>query len=508
MLVNMAVDMKAVLANLLTTLSRNGTPSNITELKTVLTTARSESVYLAAKDLDLTPLFGSLETQQGDDLENLIGILGKLLDAFPPRALVSAYKAQITRALSHPSSAVKGVVLRQLIRCSKDNSTLCEIAWDRHLLEPVVKLLGDEDPWTSKQSATILKEVTREKEALSALLHPPLTSVMDQVMARGDIYRFRVHEILVGIAKASPENLEQVADSGRLQGLLNEINGSDILVKLNALELLTELATTVHGLDYLEKVGLLSRLRDKVVAINVDPLASFLAPGLLKFFGSIGLTNPQRLVANYPQVLGFIFDCVEDGDLSCQSVSIETIGVIGSTLHGKRALRQFGNKMKNYMKILRHTIQAGRDELRVRALAALANVLHMEETAEDVLTLTEQWYGDMGDASTKMLLQICRQPFQDLRCGALTVVREMAHLPWGQATLSAHPGFLEYLLDRSTEPDREGKEAKYAIVAAFAESHQPPRGISLDEYECILGYYKEGPFYSEAVTAVAFEGAT
>ncbi|XP_064458042.1 26S proteasome non-ATPase regulatory subunit 5-like [Ornithodoros turicata] len=504
----MAVDMKTLLTNLLAALSENSSPSNITELKTILATARPEAIYVNVRNTDLAPLFNFLQTHHGVEHEDLIEIFGKLLDSFPSKVLMSAMKIQITRTLKCNSTALKGVLLRQLIRCCKDNSTLCDVATDRHLLESVVQLLGDEDTWTSKQSAAILKEVTREKEALSALLHPPLTKVMGEVMDRGDIYRFRVHDVLVDVAKASRENMERVVESGCLKCLLDEMNGNDILVKLNALELLTDLAATPHGLDYLEKVGMVNKLRDNIMALSADPLASFLAPGLLKFFGNIGLSSPQRLVSRYPQVLDFILDCVQESDLSCQLVSIETVGVISASTQGKCSLKQFDNKMKMYMKKLRENINGTKNEIRVRSLGALANVLHVEEPSEDMLALTEAWYGALGDGSTKLLLQICKQPFPDLRCGALAVLRELALQAWGQDVLLAQPGFLEYLLDRSTEPDKEGKEAKFTVVAAFVQSRMPSRRIAAEDLERLMSYYREGPFHSEAVTAVAFEGAT
>lgn len=127
-------------------------------------------------------------------LEELNELLGKLLDSFPPQGLL-AYKTHFVTALNNRHPSVKAVVLRQLIRCCKDNVTLGQIAGDQHLLESVLRLLGDEDLWSSKQSAAILKQVTREKEALSALLHPPVAHILNDVMDRGDVYRFRVFEV-------------------------------------------------------------------------------------------------------------------------------------------------------------------------------------------------------------------------------------------------------------------------------------------------------------------------
>ncbi|CAN7993780.1 unnamed protein product [Ixodes hexagonus] len=505
----MAADLKAVLTNLLGNLSRSRTPASLTEAKTILSATRIENIYNVSKDLDLSPLFSCLETFEGDDLEELNNLLGKLLDAFPPQTLLSAHKEHLVRALKNRSPSLRAVVLRQLIRCTKDNSTLTQLSQSKDILEALLRLLGEEDLWASKQSALILKGVAREKETLSVLLQPPVAHILDEVMGRGDVFRFRVFEVFVDVAKASPEILEKLAEGGHLDKLLKETSEGDVLVRLNALELLTELASKNHGLDYLEKRGILSKLSIMTLNVDKDPLGSLLGPGLLKFFGSMGQTSPQRLLLDYPQVLSFIFECVHDGDSASQAVAVETIGVIGSSMQGKRALQSCGDKMKQYLSTLSRNIQGGRSELRVRSLDALANVLHMQDdSCEDVVRLTEQWYSAFSEAPTKLLLGVCKQPFPDLRCSALGVVCEVAHSPWGQAALASHPGFLEYLLDRSTESDKEGKEAKFAIVAVLAQSPSQPRGFSSEDWQRIKTVHKEGPFYVPAEAAVSFEGSS
>ena len=68
-------------------------------------------------------------------------------------------------------------------------------------------------------------------------------------------------------------------------------------------------------------------------------------------------------------------------------------------------------------------------------------------------------------------------------------------------------GFLEYLLDRTTESDKAGKEHKYEFIVELVRSpfskevFEKPFSLRLREYE------REGPFYVRAQAAVAFEGA-
>lgn len=501
----MAADLKVVLAQLLRDISDRGSCENLAEVKAILSTTRAENVYNVSKDLDLSPLFNCSSKFDGDTLDELCELLGKLLDAFPPSALLSMHKKHLVAALSSSNVALKAIILRQLIRCCKDNVVLCQLSCDRRILESVLKLLGGEDLWLSKQSAIMLKQMIREKEALGAMLHPPVSNVLDSVLDHSDVCRFRVFEVFVDVAKASPENLERLSESGHLERLLKEMDKNDVLVQLNALEVLTELVSSSHGLDYLERTGIISKFRQKALNISSDPLGTFLGPGVLKFFGSMGLTSPQRLLLDYPQVLSFIFESVHSDDLACQVVAAETVGIISSTVQGKRVLQSHGDRMSRYLKTLGQCIQRGKTDFKVRYLGALANVLHIQDSScVDLEPLTEQWYGQLGEEPTALLLGLCRQPFPELRCAALAVVGEVARTRWGQATLSVQPGFIEYLLDRTTETDKRCKEAKFALLATLAEPQ--PRGFSTSDWHRIKKAHREGPFYLASQPAVTFDG--
>ncbi|KAH8033282.1 hypothetical protein HPB51_008765 [Rhipicephalus microplus] len=267
--------------------------------------------------------------------------------------------------------------------------------------------------------------VTDKHDVRKALHHKPLS-----------------RKVFVEVARASPENLERLSENGYLERLVKEMDKNDVLVQLNALEVLTDLVSCNHGLDYLERTGIISKLRQKALNIGSDPLGNFLGPG---------------------------------------------------------------DRMSRYLKTLRQNLHSGKVDFKARYLGALANVLHVQDSSyEDLVNLTERWYSLLGDRPTDMLLRLCRQPFPELRCATLSVIAEVARVPWGQATLAAQPGFLEYLLDRSTEADKACKEAKFAVVAILAQVQ--PRGFSAEDWQRIRNTYQEGPFFMATEAAVTFEG--
>lgn len=112
----------------------------------------------------------------------------------------------------------------------------------------------------------------------------------------------------------------------------------------------------------------------------------------------------------------------------------------------------------------------------------------------------------MAPKPFEVLMSLSRQPFPDLRCATHGVYRALALQAWGQKLMNSDPGFKEYLLDRSTEHEKEGKEAKFEIVRTLAESPTTVETLGRPYYIKVKEYYNEGPFYVKAQTEVAIEG--
>lgn len=74
--------------------------------------------------------------------------------------------------------------------------------------------------------------------------------------------------------------------SGVLNQLLNEVSGGDILVQLNALELLAQMAAHPRGLNYLKMDGIVSKLSYLLSTAKTDQMAAILLPGIIFHFSA------------------------------------------------------------------------------------------------------------------------------------------------------------------------------------------------------------------------------
>ena len=122
---------------------------------------------------------------------------------------------------------------------------------------------------------------------------------------------------------------------------------------------------------------------------------------------------------------------------------------------------------------------------------------------------TKDWFSHLSSSaeeSLSIVLRIAQQPLGELHLPSLRLVNALAALPWAEALLVVHAGFLEYLLDRTTERgDRAGLEAKYAIVTTMVASPTVSGTLPAELYQRLREYAREGPLYVRIETQVALD---
>lgn len=125
---------------------------------------------------------------------------------------------------------------------------------------------------------------------------------------------------------------------------------------------------------------------------------------------------------------------------------------------------------------------------------------------EDLEAMLEQWFAQVSSKPFELILSLCRQPFMEIRCPSLSILEALCNHRWAQTVLSNSPGFHEYLLDRSTEHEKIGKEAKYTVVKALAEAYHTADVFGRPYLLKLREYVRDGPFYVRAQSEVVVEG--
>lgn len=280
--------------------------------------------------------------------------------------------------------------------------------------------------------------------------------------------------------------------------------------RATCIEMVTSLAHTPHGRQYLAQQGVIDKISNIILGAESDPFSSFYLPGFVKFFGNLAIVDsPQQICERYPVFMEKVFEMAESQDPTMIGVAVDTLGILGSNVEGKQVLQKTRSRFQNLLSKIGHQAKNAPTELRLRCLDAISSLLYLppEQQTEDLLRMTESWFTSLSSQPLELFRSISTQPFPDLHCGALRVFTAIANQPWAQKLMLDSPGFVEYVVDRSVEPDKASKDAKYELVKALVNSKTIAEIFGNQYYLRLRAYLHEGPYYVKAVSTTAVEGA-
>ncbi|XP_023663625.1 26S proteasome non-ATPase regulatory subunit 5 [Paramormyrops kingsleyae] len=503
--------MAASIESLLSELS--GLENPIEELKilrTVVLATPLETLKETVPSLQLEVIFSLLNTNDREQTELCVIILGRILQALDPVHLAQNCRNELQAGLNHSDDSVKALAISQVVRIVEHTQAVTEILNSQDLLKTVIHNIGGEKISVAKEAIQALSKLTLTKVGLDALFQSSLLEHLKDVMAMNDVVRYRVYELVVDVASVSPISLGYCANASFISQLLAELTGDDVLVRATAIEMVTTLAQSQHGRQYLEQQGIMEKISNMVIGAESDPFSSFYLPGLVKFFGNLTvMESPQQICECYPAFLRKVFEMTVDQDPVMVGVALDTLGVVGSTVEGKQVLHKTGVEFQRVLKQMSQLVRNAPTDLRVRCLEALTLLLSLpaEQQTEDLLGLTESWFDSLSNQPMHMFQSISSQPFPELHIGALHIFTAIAGQLWGQKLMMATPGFVEFIVDRSTGPSKEMKDAKFELVKALANSASTAEIFGNQNYLRLRTYMREGPYYVTAVSSVTVEGA-
>jgi len=271
---------------------------------------------------------------------------------------------------------------------------------------------------------------------------------------------------------------------------------------------LWDLAETRHGYQYLRDQGVLTHLDSLINQISSSPYASLLMPGFIKFFGRIAHQCPVDFSDSYPTFTSTLFGLLSemDGDDDLRTLALETVGYIASTPAGKQKLDHFGTE--NVICLLTRNLSPGSSsKQKITALSTIANILKGEpdQMTENFYQLLDIKLSRSRQHLLEMLFDMIKQPFADLCEASYFVLISIGSKEWGLLKMVSLPGFVEYLLDRSTLTSKEAKDIRYELVKVVHENPAFKTVLQPQIQRKVHQYVKEGPYYVEAIVDVALD---
>jgi 26S proteasome non-ATPase regulatory subunit 5 len=186
-----------------------------------------------------------------------------------------------------------------------------------------------------------------------------------------DTIRCRTYNVAVILARKSPILLEKT--DFILKQAIQDLQTNDILLQLNVLEILSDLALESYGLTYIENKGVFNHLLKKIEAIEEDPIGPILIPGLMKFFGNVAAIHPSKIFKDYPIVINSLFDCLLSEDPKLLKPGYETLGHLAEFSDGKISLDNTG-RIGAVLKNIVDLIPSHPSDLKIQALNCLESV--------------------------------------------------------------------------------------------------------------------------------------
>ncbi|KAJ8339138.1 hypothetical protein SKAU_G00359240 [Synaphobranchus kaupii] len=503
--------MAASIGSLLSEISDFEDPiEELQNLKTAVLAIPLNLLGETVSGLRLEGLFSLLNTNDREQTELCVVILGRILQALDPLYLAQNCRTELRGGINHSDDSVRTLAMSQIGRIVEHPEAVTEILNNPNLLKDVIHCIGLEKMSVAKEAIGALSKLAHTKAGLDALFQSNLLKDLKDVMATDDVIRYRVYELVVDVSSVSPVSLGYCANSGFISQLLGELTGDDVLVRATAIATVTTLARSQHGRLYLAQQGIMDKISNMIIGAESDPFSSFYLPGLVKFFGNLAIMDsPQQICESYPAFLQKVFEMAMDQDPVMTGVALDTLGVLGSTVEGKQVLQKTGEKFQRVLKRMSQLARNATTEMRVRCLEAINLLLTLPaaQQTEDLLGLTECWFKALSSQAMDMFRGFSTQPFPELHCGALRIFTAIACQPWGQKLMVDTPGFVEFIVDRSTGQSKESKDAKFALVKALVNSTSTAEIFGNQHYLSLRVYVREGPYYVTAVSAVMVEGA-
>ncbi|XP_077593317.1 26S proteasome non-ATPase regulatory subunit 5 [Stigmatopora nigra] len=477
-------------------------------LKTALSSIPASSLGNIVSGRRFEPIFSLLYSDEREQVELCVEILQHILMACSPLQVAQDYRVELQAGLKHPDSNVKILALTQVGRMADNPDATVEILNSRNVMGSVIHSIEEENMTVAKQAIQALSRLSRSPTCLEKLFRGELLTVLKNVMTVSDIVRYRVYELVVDVATMGLDHLSfcQVI----LNDLIAELTGDDVLIRATAIEMVTILSRCGHGQKFLNEEGVIFKFSNMIKGADEDPFSYLYLPGLVKFFGNLATArSPQKVCEDYPVFLNKVFAMASDADPAMVGVALDTLGLLGSTVEGKQVLQKTGENFKSVLLRMSQLSTSGATELRVRCLEAFSQLLTLqpEQQTEDLLALTETWFCLLSKRPVDTIRDISTQPFPELHCGALRVFSAIAAQSWGQRMMVNTPGFMEFVLDRSTSRSKEAKDAKFELVGALLTSSTATDVLGSHNIIALKSYQNEGPYHVSAVAAVDMEGA-
>jgi hypothetical protein len=339
------------------------------------------------------------------------------------------------------------------------------------------------------------------------------------IAQKDEINFFRVFEILINLASVSKDILNEIELNFGLNEMINSkfYHSKDILAKLNTIEMLKDLAQTTHGFELLDSNDHLKNLAAHFTLNDDIEFSALYMPSIIKLFGHLAYIKPQEIMGRYSVFFDRLFATFFDEELGESEVvlAMDTFSFIFSNSHAKLLFfTKISDNLKEklYSRLLR-LFNFSINKLKSKSIELMSTLVSCgNNRTMEIIQLNQTIFNVLLQQCDRLVLKmidIAYQPFLDSRLATHNFFKSLIQNDWAIDYLfqtdSLNKRFFEYLLNRSTELEIDGRQSKYELIRALSQSDYIYGRIETAKLSSLNRYVREGPFYKETQLATAFE---
>ncbi|KAL3668051.1 hypothetical protein V7S43_006919 [Phytophthora oleae] len=389
---------------------------------------------------------------------------------------------------------------------------------DSVVLEQICAVVADEDLEVAVKASTVLEMFSSipDSDIYRAALDSLKAKAQSSETTENSVEFMRYLETIVKICAQKDEHMEYGIATGAIDLILNCLKSDDPLFLMNVVDLVPALCQTKIGVQYIFQSGTLKTL----LGMTEDP---FVGGNAVRLVGEVSATAASLNIESWSwsdatlskAFLGTIERKLQSSDSLQQIAATDALAAFGSSSDKELQL------LLQHRSICQMWLQlGGSTKMPVKAnfFHSLGRVLgahtrlkkqpgQVPEENTSVWNMCERLFSSLGvecaqQSTMILLMNALKQPFEELRTSVFHVLRSVAaqNNPWGMQALQSYGGFFEFLLDRTTEPTKESREWKFAVLdAVLASPFQSQLDASL--VEKLQASLNRGPYAGAAAPA-------
>ncbi|OWZ24637.1 hypothetical protein PHMEG_000243 [Phytophthora megakarya] len=434
----------------------------------------------------------------------------------------------ILAGLTHVEKGARTLVVNQFIAHLGRKPSLSQVnvvpslsqvnvVADPTVLEQVCSVVADEDLEVAAKASTVLEMLSSipDSDIYRSVLDSLKEKTQSSEITANSIEFMRYLETIVKVCAQKDEHMEYGISTKAVDLILDCLKSDDPLFLMNVVDLVPALCQTKIGVQHIFLSGTLKNL----LGMTEDP---FVGGNAVRLVGEISATAASLNIESWSwsdatlskAFLETVESKMQSTDSLQQIAAMDALAAFGSSSDKELHL------LLQHRTICQIWLQLGsstKTPVKANCFHSLARVLgshtrlskpdQVPEENAGVWTMCERLFNSLGvecaqQSSMTLLMNALKQPFEELRTSVFHVLRSVAaqNSPWGLRALLSYGGFFEFLMDRTTEPTKETREWKFAVLdAVLASPFQSQLDASL--LEKLQASLRRGPYAGAAAPA-------